>query len=70
MNDAQSLWRLWRSVRLLARYDALLPGEYRALLRRLSLWSGRQLNRLLEVRARFAALSQQVEHDPESIIQR
>lgn len=30
MSDIQSLWRLWRSARLLARYDALLPGEYRA----------------------------------------
>jgi len=30
MNDVQSLWRLWKSARLLARYDALLPGEYRA----------------------------------------
>jgi ubiquinone biosynthesis protein len=29
MRDIQSLWRLWRSARLLARYDALLPGEYR-----------------------------------------
>ena len=30
MSDLQSLWRLWKSARLLARYDALLPGEYRA----------------------------------------
>ena len=30
MSDAASLLRLWRSARLLARYDALLPGEYRA----------------------------------------
>ncbi|HXS07934.1 MAG TPA: AarF/UbiB family protein, partial [Rhizomicrobium sp.] len=42
MNGAQSLWRLWKSARLLARYDALLPGEYRA---RLSF--GARLARLL-----------------------
>ena len=30
MNDLTSLWRLWQSARLLARHDALLPGEYRA----------------------------------------
>lgn len=29
MNDMSSLWRLWQSARLLARHDALLPGEYR-----------------------------------------
>ncbi len=30
MSDISSLLRLWQSARLLARYDALLPGEYRA----------------------------------------
>jgi ubiquinone biosynthesis protein len=30
MGDVASLLRLWQSARLLARHDALLPGEYRA----------------------------------------
>ncbi len=30
MGDISSLLRLWQSARLLARYDALLPSEYRA----------------------------------------
>ncbi len=30
MREIASLWRLWKSARLLARHDALLPGEYRA----------------------------------------
>jgi ubiquinone biosynthesis protein len=30
MSDFSSLLRLWQSARLLARHDALLPGEYRA----------------------------------------
>ena len=30
MSDVSSMVRLWQSARLLARYDALLPGEYRA----------------------------------------
>ena len=29
MSGFSSLLRLWQSARLLARYDALLPGEYR-----------------------------------------
>jgi ubiquinone biosynthesis protein len=32
MSEFASLLRLWRSARLLSRYDALLPGEYHALL--------------------------------------
>jgi len=43
MNDLQSLWRLWKSARLLARYDALLPEEYRARLP----WSARVARRIL-----------------------
>jgi hypothetical protein len=30
MSDFASMLRLWQSARILARYDALLPGEYRA----------------------------------------
>ena len=40
MSDLSSLLRLWQSARLLARYDALLPGEYRA---RLPLSSPRRI---------------------------
>ena len=30
MGEISSMLRLWQSARVLARYDALLPGEYRA----------------------------------------